>query len=164
MNSILQAAADLLKSRDLQPAFTEDGDLLIVRCGGEHLSWTTSIDTCKNGSVVTLLSRVAVIVPPAKRGACAKLLARLNYGKRLGAFHLDLRDGEVLYCISNVITADILPEETLDTLMRLTFAAMNERAPEVFSLVYGNGQGPDSEPAAPSPSRILSATPPDINN
>jgi hypothetical protein len=38
------------------------------------------------------------------------------YGKRHGAFRLDVRDSEVLFCISNVLNAGIAPEETLDAL------------------------------------------------
>src|SRR5512137_1010013 len=164
MNAILQATADLLKSKKFQPTFTEDGDILLVRCCGESLFWTTTVDTDKDGTIVTLLSRVAVKVPPAKRGACAKLLARFNYGKRQGAFHLDLRDGEVLFCISNVLTAGIVPEETLDSLFGTTFSAMNEHAPEIFKLVYGRAQVPDSEPATPPRTRGESVNPPGLNN
>jgi hypothetical protein len=104
MNAILQAAAaELLRSRKFQPAFTEDSDILLVRCCGESLLWTTAVDTDKGGTIVTLLSRVAVKVQPAKRGACAKLLARFHYGKRQGAPHLDVRDGEVLFCTANTL-------------------------------------------------------------
>ena len=164
MNSILQATADLLTSRKFQPAFTEDGNILLVRCCGESLFWTTTVDTSKDGTVVTLLSRVAVKVPPAKRGACAKLLARLNYGKRQGVFHLDLSDGEVLFCISNTFSAGIAPEETLDDLFGTTFSAMNKHAPEIFKLVYGRSPAPDSEPATASPSLNRSLKPPGLSN
>ena len=164
MNSILQATADLLKSRKFQPAFTEDGDLLLVRCCGENLFWTTAVNATKDGTILTLLSRVPVKVPPAKRGACAKLLARMNYGKRQGAFHLDLRDGEVLFCISNTLTAGIAPEETLDSLFGTTFSAMSENAPEILKLVYGRGLAPDSEPDNSPPRRNRSVTPPGLNN
>jgi hypothetical protein len=164
MNSILQATSDLLKSRKFQPASTEDGETLLVRCIGEQLFWTTTVDTSKDATIVTLLTRVPVKVPPAKRGACAKLLARLNYGKRQGAFHLDLSDGEVLFCISNVLTAGIAPEDTLDSLFGTTFSAMNEHAPEIIKLVYGRALAPDSEPAAPSPSHDRSLKPPGLSN
>ena len=164
MNSVLQATSELLKSRKFQPAFTEDGNTLLVRCCGEQLFWTTTVDTSEDGTIVTLLSRVAAKVPPAERAACAKLLARLNYGKRQGAFHLDVRDGEVLFCISNVLTAGIAPEDTLDTLFGTTFSAMNEHAPEIFKLVYGRAPAPDSEPAALSPRHDRSIKPPGLDN
>jgi len=164
MNSILQATSDLLKSRKFQPALTEDGDTLLVRCCGEQLFWTTAVDSCKDGTIITLISRVPVKVPPAKRGACAKLLARLNYGKRQGAFHLDLRDGEVLFCISNVLTAGIAPEDTLDALFGTTFSAMNEHAPEIIKLVFGRAPAPDSEPAVPAPRHDRSLNPPGLDN
>jgi hypothetical protein len=122
------------------------------------------VDTSKDGTIITLLTRVPAKVPPAKRGVCAKLLARLNYGKRQGAFHLDLHDGEVLFCISNTLTASIAPEEMLDSLFGTTFSAMNEHAPEILKLVYGRAPAPDSEPAAPSLSRDRSLTPPGPSN
>ncbi len=164
MNTILQATADLLKTRKFQPAFTEDGEMLLVRCCGEHLFWTTAVDTSKDGTIITLLSRVPVKVPPAKRGAGAKLLARLNYGKRQGALQLDLRDGEVLFCISNTLTAGIAPEETIDSLFGATFSAMNEHGPEIFKLVYGRAPAAEPEPAATSVSRNRNVKPPGLEN
>lgn len=164
MNTILQATADLLTSRKLRPAFTEDGNILLVRCCGEDLFWTTAVDTSSDATIVTLLSRVPVKVPPARRGACARLLARLNFGNRQGAFHLDLRDGEVLFCISSNLTAGIASEETLDSLFCSTFAAMNSHAPEIFKLVYGRAPVRDSAPAAPARNRDRSVSPPGLNN
>jgi len=164
MNSILQATADLLKARKFSPAFPEDGNTLVVRCSGEHLFWTTEVDTSDDATIITLLTRLPVKVPPAKRAACAKLLARLNFGKRQGAFHLDLRDGEVLYCISNVLTAGIAPEETLDALFGTTFSAMNQGAPEIIKLVYGRPSAQDAEAATASPKRKRNVAPPGLNN
>ena len=164
MNSILQATSELLKSRKFQPALTDEGDMLLVRCCGEELFWTTMVDTAKDGTIITLLSRVPVKVPVAKRGACAKLLARLNYGKRQGAFHLDLSDGEVLYCISSTLAAGIASEETLESLFGTTFSAMNESAPEVFKLVYGRGSVSDHEPATAAADPGRGVTPPGLNN
>ena len=164
MNSILQATSDLLKSRKMQPAFTEDGDMLFVNCSGEHHFWTTIVDTSDDNTIITLLSRVPVKVPVAKRAACAKLVARFNYGKRHGAFHLDFRDGEVLFCISNVLTAGIAPEETLDALFGSTYCAMNEHAPEIFKLVHGRGSPPDADGVTPSRDRHRSIKPPGLEN
>jgi hypothetical protein len=164
MNTILQATADLLKSKKFTPAFTEDANTLVVRCSGEHLFWTTDVDTSDDGTIITLLTRVPVKVPPVKRAACAKLLARLNYGKRQGALHLDLRDGEVLFCISNILSAGIAPEETLDSLFGTTYSAMNDAAPEIVKLVYGRAPAPDSEPAASPPAPGRSVRPPGLDN
>jgi hypothetical protein len=164
MNSILQATADLLKSKKFQPAFTEEGDTLVLRCSGKHLFWTTEVDTADNDTTITMLTRVPAKVPPAKRAVCAKLLARLNYGKRQGAFHMDLRDGEVLFCISNVLSAGIASEEAIDSLFCVTYCAMNEAAPEILKLVYGHSQASKtgSTTRFPDPDRNIS--PPGLNN
>ena len=163
MNTILQAAADFLKSKKFQPAFTEDGEILIVRCSGKHLFWTTVVDTSGDGIIVTLLSRVAVKVPPAKRAACARLLARTNYGKRLGAFHLDLNDGEVLYCVSATFSAGIFDQETFDRLFGTTFSAMDENAPQIHKLVYGTPQ-PEPERTGTSAAQKRNLSPPGLSN
>ncbi len=164
MNSILQATADILRSKKFKPALTEDGETLLVRCCGELLFWTTAVDTSNDGTTLTLVSRVAVKVPPVKRAACAKLLARFNYGKRLGAFQMDLRDGEVHFCISSVLAAGIASEDALDTLFSATFSAMNKDAPEIYQLACGRGLASDSEAAATSHSRNRSLNPPDTTN
>ena len=147
MNTILQATSELLKSKKFQPAFTEDGNMLFVAAAASSTSGPHTVDTSEDNTIITLLSRVPVKAPPAKRAACAKLVARFNYGKRQGAFHLDFRDGEVLFCISNVLNAGIAPEETLDALFGATYCAMNEHAPEIFKLIYGRAPVPDAEGA-----------------
>jgi len=164
MNSILQATTDFLKSKKFQPAFTEDGNTLVLRCTGEHVFWTTEVDTSEDGSIITLLARVPARVPPAKRPACAKLLARINYGRRHGAFHLDARDGEVLFCISNVLSAGIAPEETLETLFGATYSAMEDTALEILKLAYGRAQAADSEVPVSSPKRDHHVIRPGLNN
>jgi hypothetical protein len=66
-------------------------------------------------------------------------LARLNYGKRQGAFHLDLRDGEILFCISCVLTAGIASEETLDSLFG-TIRGIGYRCPRCWFQALRGGQ------------------------
>ncbi len=164
MNSILQETSDFLKSKKLQPAFTEEGNTLVLRCTGEHLFWTTEVDTSEDGSIITLLARVPAKVPPVKRPACAKLLARLNYGRRHGAFHLDLRDGEALFCISNVLSSEITPEETLETLFGAAYSAMDDTALEILKLIYLRTQPADSEVPIPSGKRDRHVTRSGLNN
>ncbi len=164
MNSILQETSDFLKSKKLQPAFTEEGNSLVLRCTGEHLFWTTEVDTSEDASIITLLARVPVKVPLAKRPACAKLLARLNYGRRHGAFHLDVRDGEVLFCISNVLNAGMAPEENLETLFGATYSAMDDTALEILKLIYLRTQSADSEVPIPPAKRDRHVTRSGLNN
>lgn len=140
MNPTIQSVADLLKAKEFRHGITDDGEALCFGWMGEKLSWSTLVSSNEEESVVTFLSRVPVIVPAAKRGACAKLLARLNYGRRCGAFHMDLNDGEVLFCISRIVANQEITEAVVDALMGMTYGAMDDRAPEVLKLVYGGSR------------------------
>jgi hypothetical protein len=136
MHPILQTAADFLKSKRFHYSITDDGEALCLPCVGEKLVWSTLVTTDKEGSMVTLLSRVPVRVPAVTRGACATLLARLNYGRRLGAFHMDFRDGEVLFCLTHIVADQKLTDAVIDALMGTTYGAMDGSATEVIKLVY----------------------------
>lgn len=164
MNSVIQKTADFLKSHKFEPATTEDGTALFVRCTGQRLNWTTTVDTNNDETIVSLLSKIPVKVPLARRGDCAKLIARLNYGKRLGAFHLDFRDGEVIYCISGTLTPGIGTEDIIDTLLGSTFNVMDKMAPEILKLIFKSDNAAEAKPAKPSSAQDRGVRPPGINN
>ena len=146
MNPILQTVADFLKSKQFHYGIMDDGEALCLPCTGEKLVWSTLVTTDEEASLVTLLSRIPVRVPAATRGACATLLARLNYGRRCGAFHMDFSDGEVLFCLTHIVAGQEVTVAVMDALMGTTYGAMDGGATEVLNLVYGGSQVAESKP------------------
>jgi hypothetical protein len=145
MNPLLQTVAELLKSKQFRFSITDDGRELCFGCTGENLVWSTLVNTDEEASLVTFLSRLPVRIPPAARAACASLLARLNYGRRCGAFHMDLNDGDVLFCISHIVAGQEITAAVMDGLMGMTYGAMDGGATEVLKLVYGGSQLAESK-------------------
>lgn len=141
MNATLHALMDFLQRKNLHYTTSEEDGVVAIRCNGNSLFWTSVATTDESGTILSMLTLLQVKVPPAQRVACAKLLARLNYGRRLGSFHLDLEHGEVNYCISNFVGEGAGGDEVYETLLGLTAHAMDSLAPEVFKLVYGTSPG-----------------------
>jgi hypothetical protein len=137
MNSILEAAAEFLRSEELRYGVADDGQTLFVGFTGANFYWNAAISTDSCGNVLSVISRFPLIVPASRRPACCSLLACLNYGRRLGSFHLDLRDGEILFCISSIIGECAPGSATLRALIGTTFAAMEEGGARILELLCG---------------------------
>lgn len=131
----LQSLADFLKSKKFHYALTEDGEAVVAVVVGDLWRWTIRCTVDQEATILTLVSYLPANIPEAQRGACARLIARLNYGKRLGAFHLDQKDGEVTYCISNILDSEPVPEEVLDRMLWTSYSMVNEHTSEVLRLV-----------------------------
>jgi hypothetical protein len=125
MNGILETFVLTLKSKEFHYAVAADRDLVVFSSAGKHLVWTTRVCATRDGSVVTLFSTLPVRIAPAKHAAIAKMIARINFGRRLGAFHLDLRDGEVLFCISSIVDGECCSEAAVEALIGTTCSAMD---------------------------------------
>jgi hypothetical protein len=151
MNQTLQSAADYLKAHDLSFSTPPGEDFLLLGMSGKELEWMDHLSTSGDGSILTLLIRLAAKVPPARRSACAQLIAKINHGQRLGAFHLDMNDGEVLFCISNLVPPGGEMGPVLEAMLGISYSQMEEGGPEILKLIFGAG-GP--QPRRPGSERL----------
>jgi hypothetical protein len=83
------------------------------------------------------------IRPPSGAPAAAvpsdpNQLARLNQGRRQGAFHLDLKDGAVTVLRLKPCCGEAIPNEVLEGLLGFTFTVMEEHASKIFKLIYSS--------------------------
>jgi hypothetical protein len=134
MNATLEQVSEFLEDKDLQFAITSDGESILLPCGGERLQWTTTISVSEQGNCLSFVSRLPTKIPQNLRSEAAKAIAKLNFGRRLGAFHLDLSDGEVLYCMSHILDGEDLEEEILEMLVGVTYVSMDGSGPELLKL------------------------------
>ncbi len=116
---------------------------------GDEESWISAGVSCDNGKW-RLISKVneelrqayfwAVLdmnVPEDRRQAVAEFITRANFGKRIGFFEMDWRDGEirfnVSFCVADGELTDARIEQAVDcalTVMDLHFVAL-------MSVIYG---------------------------
>ena len=136
----LQALAGFLKSKKFHYSMTEDGEALVAVVVGDLWRWTIRCTLDQEATILTLVSYLPANIPAPQRGACARLIARLNYGKRLGAFHLDQQDGEVTYCVSNILSGEAVPEEVLDRMFWTSYSMVNQHTSEILKLASAQGK------------------------
>jgi hypothetical protein len=159
MNAVLEQVSEFLEDKDLQHALTPDGECILLPCSGEKLQWTTTVNTSDQGNCLSFISRLPVKVPETHRAAAAELIARLNFGRRLGAFHLDLSDGEVLYCMSQILDGEQIKEEVFELLVGVTYVSMDTSGPDILRLALEGMPSEDSSAdkdsaAHPNPRRM----------
>jgi len=150
MNPILESVAEFLRSKQLRFSVGEGGTPLVFFLAGNRLAWSCEVTANQDGTMVTFLARIPVRVPEARRAACAEQVTRLNFGRRQGAFHLDARDGELLFCISNLLPAPEVPDPVVEALLGLTYAAMEQEAFRLLRLAWGSPP-PPATPEGPRP-------------
>ncbi len=90
--------------------------------------------------VLTLLTRLPINLPPARRKELAHLQVRINYGRRCGCFHMDVRDGEVLFCSSQLVDGVADAPELLKPFFGLHFSAVNEHMAEITRAALGGAK------------------------
>ena len=158
MNAALEQVSRFLEEKELQFAFAGEGESILLPCTGEKLQWNTVINVSESGNCISFVSRLPAKVPPPRRRAAAEAIAKLNFGRRLGAFQIDLGDGEVLYCASQVLDDEPLTDDVLDMLLAVSYLSMDSSGPDVLSLIFG------SEPAEGTPTNDLSRSVPSAWN
>ncbi|MEZ5252486.1 MAG: YbjN domain-containing protein [Microthrixaceae bacterium] len=96
-----------------------------------------------------------VRVPEPRRGAVAELIARANYGMRIGNFELDMRDGEVRYKSSLDFEHNELTPSLVHNAMMPALATMDRYFAVVMSVAFGSVSPADAitvlEPAPQVP-------------
>ena len=83
-------------------------------------------------------------VPPDRCGAVAELMARINYGMRLGNFELDMRDGEIRYKVSVDVEGAQLVPQMIENMVRAALSTADRYAPAIMSCSYGDKNALDA--------------------
>src|SRR5436190_7098356 len=100
MNTLLESAIEHLKTNDFIYCVSPDQRWIWLSMSGEKVSSITRITTSDEGNVLTAASILPMKIPECRRTECALLVTLYNTDRRLGAFHLNLLSGELLFCIS----------------------------------------------------------------
>lgn len=157
VNAILETVSRFLEEKDLQFAANADGETLLLPCSGEHLQWNTTVNVSDQGNCLSFISRLPSKIPQVRRSAAAEMIARINFGRRLGAFHLDMSDGEVLYCVSQVLDEEMISNEVLEMLLGVSYISMDTSGTEIMRMVFNKSEAGEDDKSAKDPKRIPTA-------
>ena len=91
---------------------------------------------------VTCMFRLPVKAPADRRSAVAALVCQINYRRWLGAFDLDLRDGELLFRTDLMVANGTLGTKAVQKSITASFAACDEALPQVCRVAF-SGETPE---------------------
>jgi hypothetical protein len=94
---IYEALKDYFAAGGLEVEEHPDQDWVATDGFGQHGSWLLVGQAYEDRGQAAIYSVLPEHVPEERREAVAILLARINYGLILGAFAIDLDDGEVRF-------------------------------------------------------------------
>jgi hypothetical protein len=135
MNPILEMVSDYLRSKELQ--FEVRDSHIIFEFTGDNGAWKLVIDTDNDDHVLTMVSGLPIFVPKQRRETLAVFLARHNFGRRMGNFHLDSNNGFVVYCVSTPLEGLTENREViLDRLLAMSFQSVDDLFPKLCEQAF----------------------------
>lgn len=114
-----------------------DEPFITLGVTGESGKWTLYLFAAPDG-VVVASSVLDVFVPEPRRPETALLLTFINYRLRMGAFTLDLSDGEVSFRIGIDVEGGHLAPTMFRNMQQTNLATMDHWFPTIMSVAYGN--------------------------
>lgn len=143
-SSILSALLAWLKEEGITAQ--EDPSLHALRLGftGEHGQWVCLALADEERQLARFYSIAPFVVPADRRAATNEYVTRVNFGMPVGAFELDLDDGEVRFKTSLALGGASASADLLAGLVWPNVAAMDRWIPGLIAVAQ---QGLDVDKA-----------------
>ena len=85
-----------------------------------------------------LFAHSPIRVPDGARPAIAEVMARANYGLKVGKFEFDYDEGHIRFQAAHVLLEDNLDGEVIRRFIGVGLRMLNVYIPAVLSVIYGN--------------------------
>jgi hypothetical protein len=137
MGAIYAALRDYFASTGLDVEEHPEAGWVATEGFGEHGSWLLVGQAHEDVGAAVVYSVLPRPVPEQRRTAIALLLARINYGRVIGNFELDLDDGEVRYKASLVAAGRALGRDQLAPLVATALGQVDRWLPALDAVTRG---------------------------
>lgn len=121
----------------------EDSSILRMSFNGNNGRWKVFMSADEDG-IVAVDSMLEQNVPKDRRIEISELLTRVNYGKRIGGFQLDLSDGELRFHSGIDVEGAELTTSILEHLLYTNVVTMDRYFKVIMAVSYA---GVDAESA-----------------
>ena len=112
--------------------------LISLTMVGDHVVKRCSLRITHNDSLLQLFISYPVYAKPEQvRASVAEFLTRANYGLNLGAFEMDLSDGEMRFRSSHIIYEGELPGEVFGRFFFSSLKTTERYFPALMQLLFG---------------------------
>ena len=121
----------------------EDHVRLQFTAGGETGRFFVSLVARDELRLANVIVRLPIRVPTGRRHAVAGLVAHMNYLRCLGAFELDLRDGDLVFRSDLQVVDGQLGQEAVTKTLGASLAACDDALPLVARVAFAD-EAPES--------------------
>jgi hypothetical protein len=138
MNAAYERLVQHLEAHDVRYRANRDVGAVWTDFKGEVGTYRVLASVDEDGDLFQVYGQWPIFVPVGARPAIAEVIARANYGLRLGKFELDCDDGELRFHIAHVLSGGVLEEELISRSFGHAMAMLDRYLPAVLSVIYGN--------------------------
>jgi hypothetical protein len=127
-----------LDEREIKYASHPKKKLISLTMVGDHVVKSCKLRITHNDSLLELFISYPVYAKPEHaRVSVTEFLTRANYGLNLGAFEMDLSDGEIRFRASHIIHEGELPSEVFLRLFFTSLKTSERYFPALMQLLFG---------------------------
>ena len=147
MRKALEQVVELFQGKDWKFEIDEENDLVRTGIEGDNGGWKVIVAALDDDDAFLVLSLFPQKCPARRRGPCAELLTRINFGRTMGCFEMDYEDGEIRFKTTLPFAQESFNTENLNNLLMFNLASMDRFLPVIMSVIY----------AGTSPAQALTA-------
>jgi hypothetical protein len=137
MNKLIQQFTEFFEKHEWNYHQYGESPMLHTHFVGEHGRWVGIAIVREEKPDISFLSLFPSRAPAHRRGACAELLTRLNYGLVHGSFQMDMEHGEIRFESSLFAP---MQEGTLEQVEHLVFvnvSTTDECYDAIMKVIHG---------------------------
>jgi hypothetical protein len=120
------------------PLTSEKSDVLFLGISAEFSRFHCVADLKEDIKVFLFYAVCSINTPKDKIDLISNFLTRINYGRMIGNFELDMDDGEIRYKISLNYEDIDLTHRVIHNIVNMCIISMDVITPIIGSLVYGS--------------------------
>ena len=127
-----------MEDDDWYPKVFDDAPFTVTCLfAGEHGRTHVYVRVLEEAEFLRLVVHAPFTVPQNRRHAVARFITRANYGLNLGAFQLDLDDGELSYRSALDFEGLEVGEQVLRSTLVQAVLTMDDYLPGLMAVIYG---------------------------
>jgi len=136
MPEALEQVVELFRAKDWKFEVDEENDLVRLGIQGENGDWQVMAGASEDDSAFLMFSFFPQKCPAQRRGACAELLSRINFGMMVGCFDMDCDSGRIHFKTTLPFAQGALDPELLNNVVMFNLACMDRILPAIMSVIY----------------------------
>lgn len=136
MGKAIDQVVDFFHSKEWKFELDEQGQVLRSGCEGDSGRWRVAIQVDEEDSVFVMISMLSQKCPGKRRLACAELISRINFGKRVGCFEMDFDTGDVGFKTSFPFAQGQLEAQILQDVIGYNLIWMDQHLPPFMAVFY----------------------------